>query len=1147
MKPNIEETLFSKRVIDNRQLKMTDTLKYLLSKADTQNLDIAVGYFYLSGLLLIKEEFIDFMTRQNGHFRILMGNETNGLTLKLLDYVRQESFEQYIEDQSDDDVKNISDKKFLEMIASWLAQGRIEVRIYTGEANYFHAKSYLFAQAQNSSNGYAIVGSSNFSKNGLEGNTELNVLSQDNYLALHQWFDLLWNSEDEVKEFSPNLINIVKSTGGVKEIHQEYVSVAETYYGLARLYSHAEEELDPSEKWVEKLFPHQRSGAVLIKERLDSYGTAVLADGVGLGKTRTAAAVIKMYLNILPLNEHILILADRKLHTQWKEELGEVGVSLDRIVLVSKEKLNREGIDFLVQQKYPLVVVDEAHQGFKNNNTNAYKLFRSLKEQQPKVKGLMLTATPWNNKREDVINIGTLFMDMDGIPNDRNYKQYFIASGGRLTNKFIRKMATDDVAFNQFWTDIYLQRTRKTYGGKGARFPEREFPTVDIPYEPQKNQIFSDNFESISRLHLPYMDPIRYIEISKNQLGANQLKLFLLKRSDSSWVAFESSLENIKSKLESVKKGLEGLDAVRGTDQVNRYMSFIWDHYELDGYRTPRDIDLLLGMGALKDDMEENDIDIKSRIERQKYFDRIEKTLAELKADRVANIVSKMMSDTNQDLTTVNLLIKRLKEAYKNIDEKLDSVLECLDQERELGHKVIIVSQFSDTVDYYYEKIFNRYNSEKITYPMGKVTGNNNDDAVLINQMATTKKDVLDHFSPRSKNQLQLIDSDDEINLIVATDTISTGQNLQDAVTVMNLDLPYNPMQLEQRIGRIDRPRKDGNSERIYIYTFPVYESIASQLKMAERLGEKMEGILSDTEFDNVVLPEYKGYLERAKKEKGAAVKKMLDDFTTHITYNSGMSAEEHTEEYRLANRRMYNYMLKGVARVKNPLIPNVSFSNGKDKSVVVIRVQFKDVNKQMIATENVIVNAESTSKIGLVEAEKNIFEELRFDQINSTILPLDQAQMLLVNTKNDIKKVLVKLVSDYNAQQSQINEGINTLEDKVSKKAAKKLKDGARENPVLAKQKMLEVGLEPNMLGKLAAYITTIAPEDDLYDLVKEIASNPNIFWLHLEQYAEFFKPQTIEEATRISDAKKKIDIRKADIDASNFEILLGNIVVPQ
>ncbi|MEK1465179.1 hypothetical protein HCZ83_08965 [Limosilactobacillus fermentum] len=154
---------------------------------------------------------------------------------------------------------------------------------------------------------------------------------------------------------------------------------------------------------------------------------------------------------------------------------------------------------------------------------------------------------------------------------------------------------------------------------------------------------------------------------------------------------------------------------------------------------------------------------------------------------------------------------------------------------------------------------------------------------------------------------------------------------------------------------------------------------------------------------------------------------------------------------------------------------------------------------------------------------------------------------MLLVNTKNDIKKVLVKLVSDYNAQKSQINEGINTLEDKVSKKAAKKLKDGARENPVLAKQKMLEVGLEPNMLGKLAAYITTIAPEDDLYDLVKEIASNPNIFWLHLEQYAEFFKPQTIEEATRISDAKKKIDIRKADIDASNFEILLGNIVVPQ
>ncbi|URI13760.1 hypothetical protein [Ligilactobacillus salivarius] len=171
-----------------------------------------------------------------------------------------------------------------------------------------------------------------------------------------------------------------------------------------------------------------------------------------------------------------------------------------------------------------------------------------LKKANPDLKGLLLTATPWNNKREDVINIGTLFLDIDAIPNDRNYKQYLLLAG--KTNKAVRGIAGDDVAFNQLWADLFLQRTRKTYDGKNVKFPNRKFPTVDIRYEPRKDQIFSDNFDTIVDLSFPYMDPIKYVIDSKREdVGGKKLKLMLLKRADSSWVAYKKSLGSIIDRL----------------------------------------------------------------------------------------------------------------------------------------------------------------------------------------------------------------------------------------------------------------------------------------------------------------------------------------------------------------------------------------------------------------------------------------------------------------------------------------------------------------------------------------------------------------------------------------------------------------------
>lgn len=366
---HLEEELFSKKVIDNRNVSMTDALKYLLNQKEFKTLDVAVGYFYISGLLLLKDEIVNFVDNRNGHFRILMGNETNGATVNVLDDSKFDNYVELIHESTEKDTKSISDKTFLGKVTEWIRNGKIEVKIYTGTANYFHAKSYLFASSLNANRGTAIVGSSNFSKAGLEGNTELNVLTEDGFFALHEWYNNLWLSKDEVTDFSPDLIKIVASNGA-KETLQQYKPVRETYYDFANIFAQPYAELDMKKEWVQELFPHQRSGIISIKEKLDSLNTAVLSDGVGLGKTRTAAGVIRLYLEPESINR-ILIVADTKLEDQWHDELKAVGIKGREYEYISRQRLVNMDYDQLKDNNYTLIVIDEAHLGFKKKLSNS--------------------------------------------------------------------------------------------------------------------------------------------------------------------------------------------------------------------------------------------------------------------------------------------------------------------------------------------------------------------------------------------------------------------------------------------------------------------------------------------------------------------------------------------------------------------------------------------------------------------------------------------------------------------------------------------------------------------------------------------------------------------------------------------------------
>lgn len=1146
---HLEEELFSKKVIDNRNVSMTDALKYLLKQEEFKTLDVAVGYFYISGLLLLKDEIVNFIDNRNGHFRILMGNETNGATVNVLDDSKFDNYAELIHESTEKDTKTISDKAFLGKVTEWIRDGKIEIKIYTGTANYFHAKSYLFASSLNANRGTAIVGSSNFSKAGLEGNTELNVLTEDGFFALHQWYNNLWFSKDEVTDFSLDLIKIAISNGA-KETLQQYKPVKETYYDFANIFAQPYAELDMNKEWVQELFPHQRSGIISVKEKLDSLNTAVLSDGVGLGKTRTAAGVIRLYLETESINR-ILIIADTKLKDQWHDELKAVGITKHEYEYISRQQLVNMDYDQLKENdNYTLVVIDEAHLGFKNNNTEAYKKVLYMKQCNPNVKGLLLTATPWNNAREDVINIGSLFLKVDAIPNDRKYKQYFLLSPNKLTNKVVKHLANDDAAFKEFWADVYLQRTRKTYGGKGTCFPHRNFPSVDVPYEPRKNEIFSNNFDVIADLKFPYQDPIKYIDDSKEELGAKQLKMMLLKRADSSWKAYVTSLQHIVDKLEKLNiQYLKPMSYLKGKELLNHYVAFLGTAYGIGEYENK--INTLFRDFEPSEPTDPSQQTIRSQLRKQRYIENLKAQINGLNVKKAKNAIDKMTADYNSDVSTIKMLIDSLNKAYSKVDEKVDEIIECIDEERAKGHKIILVSQFADTVEYYYDKLYTHYNKPQLKYPMGMITGASNTDengySAKINQKPSTKKDVLNHFSPRSKKAIELIENNEQIDLVVATDTISTGQNLQDAVTLMNIDLPYNPMTLEQRIGRIDRPLTKGdNNDQIYIYTFPIYQSINSQLKMMKRLGNKMAGVLNDTEFDNVVLPQYEGYLKDITEKKQNAVKTMLDKTDDQMINHSDFSSEKHSEAYQQANKRMYDFKANQLTPLKDPLIPDYSFSNGKkDHSIAVVEIKYYDVNGSYLEKENILVDVNDSKKVEIIDAEKNLNGEIAFDVHNSKALSQGDALTAVEKAKDRIYNVVKQQVAEYNKQHEFFAKNIDSTKNKTSVKAAVALRNSAMQEPKMVMSKLQSVNVDPKLLKDITKYVETIDKDDDLFPIVQEIANNPNVFWLEISKYIRFFNPDSIREMENVGKNIQKASTRKADLEKTQYKVLDGNIVI--
>jgi hypothetical protein len=391
------------KIIDNNRKKLLDI--FVTIAGEYKELSIATGYWDLEAMKLVLPYIKDY-----SKIRILIGREP---------LIPRHKMVQPEPDYPDQDFKfdlsmiapESGLKEIVTEIKEYIASGKIEVRVY--RKNFLHAKCYIFG-SYDSDEAIGIIGSSNFTRNGLTYNTELNALESDHRVVVFQpnteaqevwhlyWFDQFWNDETtEVwnEEFSTLI--------GTSPVWDELYSPYETY--IKTLYELYKEEIEDdseelSENWQGKtLFDFQQKNVHALLRRLRKYKVAMLADSVGLGKTTTAISVIKQYIDNPEGKKRVEIICPKSLVQQWEKELATEGLYwLKPITLQNSGEIERKKeLDSIASVS--LFVIDESH-NLRQTTGSRFKILLDWVRANPKAQVLLLTATPINNQLSDLTN-----------------------------------------------------------------------------------------------------------------------------------------------------------------------------------------------------------------------------------------------------------------------------------------------------------------------------------------------------------------------------------------------------------------------------------------------------------------------------------------------------------------------------------------------------------------------------------------------------------------------------------------------------------------------------------------------------------------------------------------------------------------------
>ncbi|MFK4893523.1 helicase-related protein [Lactococcus petauri] len=1009
--------------IDNKERTMRGAIAGLMET--NGRIRIASGYFRLSGITELEEDFRDFFSRSaDNKIELLISNkydtkkpETRAV---LEEGTKQHSTESFY-----------LDNQFYQQLIEWIRTNRLEVKIFVDEKFYethkksdiafLHGKAYMFSETSKSTTGSVLIGSSNFTYGGLVANRELNIFSSDSFPPLKNWFDEMW--EEYSEKYSEELIADLENQ---KEKYAKekvaYTPIKYFYWNLGKYFGKKSSETLVSRiKEIEKILPystredgkkyfsHQFYGIQHVYEGLKTFDTQVLADGVGLGKTLEAASIIKLYLQDLSLENdkrRVLILANERLREQWQEELKNVGVDSSKYDMKTRQAFTNMSGEELHQyaENYALVIIDEAHEGFLRKGNKVYQNMQEMisyarDTQSRTLRGLLLTATPWNNSREDVIRLGLLFLNLQKVPIQRPYYNYLLTKRENLLYDTKNSGNYNQEAYVEFWKDLFYQRTRASLASDkylSDRYPTREFPLetseepFTIDYSPKVSQALNEILEQLIDLKLPYQDTIwQYFGPNKVSNVILRQRFQLLRIADSSNAAFGASLQNIKIRLEYFEKDIRKLKS-EPLSQVKKYFySKVSQDYAENIAENENGFDF-------GEELESEFLN-KSQTDRIKFID------DRLTENSLSEVLNKMSNDTEKDIQNLEEIMNSWQIVSEH-DEKRNFVIAQVKKIVSRGEKVLLFSEFAETSKDYFKKMVE--DKELQAAGVGLVHGG----GAKVNLDESTKRDVLGRFSPISKSY-ELFDKS-EISVLIGTDAISTGQNLQDASNIMTIELPYNPMRLEQRIGRVDRPKNKGEN-KIFVYAFPSEEIISAELKLSDRFESKAKGATTDTEGE-FKLPfvhggEFKGIIDS-----------LIHDEKTNNVIQDKLIASVSDYEARERVREFYEKIGENFVNDKDFYAFPYSFSTSEQKFLLA-EANLKDINGTEIQnTEPQIWKTKDfIEKVDFVIAESQIKKLL---EDNRLLEKLEVDSIINQNYKKE-KTVLNQLVSEYNKDLKNVSE----------------------------------------------------------------------------------------------------------------------------
>lgn len=757
-----------------------------------------------------------------------------------------------------------------------------------------------------------------------------------------QLFDQLWNDREKMQDVTDVVMENISTV--YAENSPEFIYFMTLYHVFSEFLDDISEDVLPNEATGFKqskiwgmLYDFQRDAVLAIINKLEKYNGCILADSVGLGKTFTALAVVKYYEN---RNKSVLVLCPKKLAENWntyKDNYVNNPIAADRLnydVLfhtdLSRDGGMSNGLDLsrLNWGNYDLIVIDESH-NFRNgigthSNTqeNRYqKLMEKVIRAGVKTKVLMLSATPVNNRFVDLKNQLAIAYEGNAENLDERlntikslediFKQAQKAFNAwsklepeqRTTDALLRTL---DFDFFELLDSVTIARSRKHiekyYDTKEiGKFPERLKPISLRPCLTDLNDAINYNeiYDQLMQLTLCVYTPSNYIFPSKlqkykdlthnkgenlTQTGRERgiqrlMSINLLKRLESSVNSFQLTLTRIKELIEGT------IDAI---NRFEKYGSADISMYE-----------------AARDDWDIDD-------ENTEFFTVGKKVKIEL-ADMDWKSWRK---ELQQDADVLELLTLMVADITPEHDTKLQELLRLLDEKitnpiNPNNKKVLIFSAFSDTAEYLYDHV-SRYIKDKYGLDTAVITGSI-DGRTTIRGFQATLNNVLTCFSPVSKDRDVLMpNSRNEIDILIATDCISEGQNLQDCDYLINYDIHWNPVRIIQRFGRIDRI--GSRNKVIQLVNFWPDLTLDDYINLKTRVETRMKiTVMTSTGDDDLINPEEKGDLEYRK----AQLKRLQEEVVDIEDMSDGISIMDlGLNEFRLD---LLDYMKRNGDMDKKP------------------------------------------------------------------------------------------------------------------------------------------------------------------------------------------------------------------------------------